>query len=52
MNRPGFQDGLTGRSLKPYRVIDRVVGNQVAIHLIVDGRRAMQLVLSSRLLGA
>jgi toxin ParE1/3/4 len=39
-------------SFKPYRVIYRVVGNQVVIVLIVDGRRDMQSVLARRLLGA
>lgn len=39
-------------AFKPYRVIYRVVGNQVAIYLIVDGRRDMQAVLARRLLGA
>jgi toxin ParE1/3/4 len=38
-------------SFKPYRVIYRVVGNQVVIVLIVDGRRDMQSVLARRLLG-
>ena len=39
-------------SFKPYRVIYRVLGNQVVIYLIVDGRRDMQAVLARRLLGA
>jgi toxin ParE1/3/4 len=39
-------------SFKPYRVIYRVVGTQVFIHLIGDGRRDMQSVLARRLLGA
>jgi toxin ParE1/3/4 len=39
-------------SFKPYRVIYRVVGKQVVIYLIVDGRRDMQSVLARRLLGA
>jgi toxin ParE1/3/4 len=39
-------------SFKPYRVIYRVVGSQVVIDLIVDGRRDMQSVLARRLLGA
>lgn len=39
-------------AFNPYRVIYRVVGNQVVIHLIVDGRRDMQSVLARRLLGA
>ena len=39
-------------SFKPYRVIYRVMGNQVVIYLIVDGRRDMQSVLARRLLGA
>lgn len=38
-------------SFKPYRVIYRVVGNQVIIFLIVDGRRDMQALLARRLLG-
>ena len=37
--------------LKPYRVIYRVLGSQVVIYLIVDGRRDMQSVLARRLLG-
>ena len=36
---------------KPYRVVYRVVGKQVIIHLIADGRRDMQSVLGRRLLG-
>jgi toxin ParE1/3/4 len=36
---------------KPYRVIYRIMGNQVFIYLIVDGRRDMQSALASRLLG-
>ena len=39
-------------AFKPYRVIYRVLGNQVVIHVIVDGRRDMQSVLARRLLGA
>ena len=37
---------------KPSRVIYRVMGSQVVIYLIVDGRRDMQPVLARRLLGA
>ena len=37
---------------KPYRVIYRVIGKQVFIYLIADGRRDMQSLLSRRLLGA
>lgn len=37
---------------KPYRVIYRVVGGEVLIYLIVDGRRDMQSALSRRFLGA
>ena len=37
---------------KPYRVIYRVAGARVIIHLIVDGRRDMPSVLARRLLGA
>jgi toxin ParE1/3/4 len=36
---------------KPYRMIYRVVGQQVAIYLIADGRRDMQSLLVRRLLG-
>jgi toxin ParE1/3/4 len=35
---------------KPYRMIYRVIGNQVMIYLIIDGRRDMQSVLERRLL--
>jgi toxin ParE1/3/4 len=37
---------------KPYRVIYRVVDEQVVIYLIADGRRDMQSLLARRLLGA
>ena len=37
---------------KPYRVIYRVIGKQVVIYLIADGRRDMQTLLARRLLGA
>ncbi|MFT4178611.1 MAG: type II toxin-antitoxin system RelE/ParE family toxin [Thermomonas sp.] len=36
---------------KPWRAIYRVIGNQVVIFVIVDGRRDMQSVLARRLLG-
>jgi toxin ParE1/3/4 len=39
-------------TFKPYRVIYRVLGKQVVIYLIADGRRDMQSVLARRLLGA
>lgn len=39
-------------AFKPYRVIYRILGGQVVIYLIVDGRRDMQSVLARRLLGA
>lgn len=38
-------------AFKPYRVIYRVIGGQVVVYLIVDGRREMQSVLARRLLG-
>lgn len=38
-------------SFKPYRVIYRVTDRQVIIHLIADGRRDMQTLLSRRLIG-
>ncbi len=37
---------------KPYRVIYRVLENQVVIYLIADGRRDMPGLLGRRLLGA
>ena len=37
---------------KPYRVIYRVLDNQVVVYLIADGRRDMQSLLSRRLLGS
>ena len=37
---------------KPYRLIYRVIGKQVFIYLIADGRREMQSLLAGRLLGA
>ena len=38
-------------SFKPYRIIYRVLDLKVYLHLIVDGRRDMQSLLSRRLLG-
>ena len=35
---------------KPYRVIYRVIGSQVIIYLIADGRRHLQSLLARRLL--
>lgn len=37
---------------KPYRVIYQVVGSEVIIYLIADGRREWQSLLTRRLLGA
>ena len=37
---------------KPYRIVYRVLGNQVVIHIIADGRRDMQASMTRRLLGA
>ena len=36
---------------KPYRLIYRIIGQQVFIVLIADGRRDMQALLARRLLG-
>lgn len=36
---------------KPYRLIYRVIGKQVFIYMIADGRRDMQALLSRRMLG-
>jgi toxin ParE1/3/4 len=35
---------------KPYRVIDRVIGQRVYVYLIADGRRDMQALLHKRML--
>ncbi|OIO55845.1 MAG: plasmid stabilization protein [Alphaproteobacteria bacterium CG_4_10_14_0_2_um_filter_63_37] len=35
---------------KPYRLIYRIAGNRVYIHLVADGRREMQTLLARRLL--
>ena len=35
----------------PYRLIYRIVGEQVAIYVIAEGRRDMQTLLARRLLG-
>ncbi len=35
---------------KPYRIIYRVLGDEVYVYLIADGRRDMQTLLSRRLL--
>ena len=37
---------------KPYRLLYRVIGRQVFIYVIADGRRDMQSLLQRRLLGA
>ena len=37
---------------KPYRVIYRVIGKQVIIYVITDGRRDMKSLLARRLLSA
>lgn len=58
--RGGYPKELLGLGIKeylqtffkPYRVIYRVAGSTVVIHLIADGRRDMQSVLARRLLGA
>jgi len=36
---------------KPYRIIYRVLGRQVTVHIIADGRRDMRALLTRRLLG-
>ena len=46
----GIQEYRQG-FFKPYRVIYRVIGDQVIIYVIADGRRDMQSLLSRRLLG-
>ncbi len=45
----GFRYGSVARF--SYRVIYRVLGKQVIIYVVADGRRDMQAVLSRRLLG-
>jgi toxin ParE1/3/4 len=37
---------------KPFRLIHRIVGQQVIVYLIADGRRDMQSLLAGRLLGS
>ncbi len=37
---------------KPYRIVYRVIGKNIYVLLIVDGRRDMQTLLQQRLLGA
>ncbi len=37
-------------TLKPYRIIYQIIGKNVFIHCILDGRRDMQTLLSERLL--
>jgi toxin ParE1/3/4 len=37
---------------KPYRIVYRVFGRQVTVHIIADGRRDMHALMSKRLLGA
>ena len=37
---------------KPYRLIYRVMGRDVVVFVIADGRRDMQSLLTRRLLGA
>ncbi len=39
-------------AFKPYRVIYRVIGSQVIIYLIIDGRRDMESALARRFFGA
>lgn len=36
---------------KPYRLIYRIIRNEVIVYLIADGRRDMQTLLAQRLLG-
>jgi len=36
---------------KPYRIIYKIVGHEVVVELIADGRRNMQELLAKRLLG-
>lgn len=35
---------------KPYRIVYRVLGSQVTVHIIADGRRNMRALLTRRLL--
>ena len=36
---------------KPYRIVYRVLGQEVYVYLVADGRREMQALLTRRLLG-
>ncbi len=38
-------------AFKPYRVLYRLIGQKVYIHVVADGRRDMQTLLARRLLG-
>jgi toxin ParE1/3/4 len=47
------QVGITDyreRHYKPYRIIYRILGNDVVVYCVVDGRRDMQSFLERRLL--
>jgi toxin ParE1/3/4 len=37
---------------KPYRIVYRVIGRDVVVYVVADGRRDMQSLLARRLLGA
>jgi toxin ParE1/3/4 len=39
-------------SFKPYRLIYRIIGDDVIVYIIADGRRDMQSLLERRLLGS
>ena len=43
----GSVDELLGGSLLPYRVIYEVIGQDVFVHCVLDGRRDMQSLLLS-----
>jgi toxin ParE1/3/4 len=43
-------DGFLEIHYKPYRIIYRIIKNEIFIHCIIDGRRDLQKLLQERLL--
>jgi toxin ParE1/3/4 len=47
----GMKTGYRQVFFKPYRVVYEIIGNEIVIHLIADGRRNLQMLLMRRLTG-
>jgi toxin ParE1/3/4 len=45
----GFKD-VFEIHFKPYRIIYKIVANEVVVHIVVDGRRNLQALLNRRML--